>query len=68
MGFESSLGNMLKALILFQNVDIWPIIIRVDYSPCRVDLPALGSGKYVELVNLVPWKVFLFYWKLNYII
>ncbi|XP_060676468.1 autophagy-related protein 2 isoform X1 [Ziziphus jujuba] len=40
----------------FQAIDIWPILIRVDYSPCRVDLPALGGGKYVELVNLVPWK------------
>ena len=31
--------------------------MRVDYSPCRVDLAALRAGKYVELVNLVPWKV-----------
>lgn len=40
----------------FQSFDIWPILIRVDYSPCRVDLAALRGGKYVELVNLVPWK------------
>ncbi|KAF3435392.1 hypothetical protein FNV43_RR22481 [Rhamnella rubrinervis] len=40
----------------FQNVDIWPILLRVDYSPHRVDVAALGGGKYVELVNLVPWK------------
>ncbi|KAL6494724.1 hypothetical protein OROGR_031524 [Orobanche gracilis] len=36
--------------------DICPLLIRVDYSPCRVDLAALKGGKYVELVNLVPWK------------
>ncbi|KAK6159348.1 hypothetical protein DH2020_006662 [Rehmannia glutinosa] len=36
--------------------DIWPMLIRVDYSPCRVDLTALRGGNYVELVNLVPWK------------
>ncbi|KAL3814219.1 hypothetical protein ACJIZ3_015487 [Penstemon smallii] len=36
--------------------DIWPMLIRVDYSPSRVDLTALRGGNYVELVNLVPWK------------
>lgn len=40
----------------FQKFDIWPIILRVDYCPSRVDLAALSGGKYVELVNLVPWK------------
>lgn len=40
----------------FQKFDIWPVHLRVDYSPCRVDLAALRGGKYVELVNLVPWK------------
>nr|DAD41239.1 TPA_asm: hypothetical protein HUJ06_015562 [Nelumbo nucifera] len=40
----------------FQKFDICPVLIRVDYSPCRVDLAALRGGKYVELVNLVPWK------------
>ena len=42
---------------IFQSFDIWPVLVRVDYSPCRVDLAALRGGKYVELVNLVPWKV-----------
>ncbi|KAK2991508.1 hypothetical protein RJ640_016543 [Escallonia rubra] len=37
--------------------DMWPAVVRVDYSPCRVDLAALRGGKYVELVNLVPWKL-----------
>ncbi|KAK4437874.1 Autophagy-related protein 2 [Sesamum alatum] len=32
------------------------MVIRVDYSPCRVDLTALRGGNYVELINLVPWK------------
>ncbi|KAJ4963605.1 hypothetical protein NE237_023544 [Protea cynaroides] len=40
----------------FQKFDIWPVLVRVDYSPCRVDLAALRNGRYVELVNLVPWK------------
>ncbi|XP_042482535.1 autophagy-related protein 2 [Macadamia integrifolia] len=40
----------------FQKFDIWPVLVRVDYSPCRVDVAALRSGRYVELVNLVPWK------------
>ncbi|KAK7362652.1 hypothetical protein VNO77_04771 [Canavalia gladiata] len=40
----------------FQKLDIWPILVRVDYSPKHVDLAALRHGKYVELVNLVPWK------------
>ncbi|OIS96357.1 PREDICTED: autophagy-related protein 2 isoform X1 [Nicotiana attenuata] len=40
----------------FQKFDIWPVHLRVDYSPCHVDLAALRGGKYVELVNLVPWK------------
>lgn len=44
-------------LIMFQKFDISPVIVRVDYSPCHVDLAALRGGKYVELVNLVPWKV-----------
>lgn len=43
-----------------QKFDIWPVHLRVDYSPCHVDLAALRGGKYVELVNLVPWKVFHF--------
>ncbi|XP_021738462.1 autophagy-related protein 2-like [Chenopodium quinoa] len=56
--------SKLKALSLvdeallpyFQKFDIRPIILRVDYCPNRVDLAALSGGKYVELVNLVPWK------------
>lgn len=42
---------------LLQKFDIWPVFVRVDYTPSRVDLAALRGGKYVELVNLVPWKV-----------
>ncbi|CAL5213177.1 unnamed protein product [Lathyrus oleraceus] len=40
----------------FQKLDIRSIIVRVDYSPNHVDLAALRCGKYVELVNLIPWK------------
>ncbi|KAL9275212.1 Autophagy-related protein [Drosera capensis] len=42
--------------VLFQKFDLWPLTIRVDYQPTRVDLAALSRGKFVELVNLVPWK------------
>ncbi|KAL5541102.1 hypothetical protein UlMin_043388 [Ulmus minor] len=40
----------------FQNFDIRPILVRVDYTPSHVDLAALRTGKYAELVNLVRWK------------
>ncbi|CAA2991579.1 autophagy-related 2 [Olea europaea subsp. europaea] len=43
-------------LTYFQKFDIQPVLIRVDYCPHHVDLAALRGGKYVELVNLVPWK------------
>lgn len=43
--------------IHLQKFDIWPVSVRVDYSPHHVDLAALTGGKYAELVNLVPWKV-----------
>ncbi|KAI6701466.1 hypothetical protein NL676_015790 [Syzygium grande] len=39
-----------------QKFDIKPFSVRVDYTPQHVDLAALGGGKYVELVNPVPWK------------
>lgn len=48
----------INTFLLFpQKFDVWPGLVRVDYMPCRVDLAALRGGKYVELVNLVPWKV-----------
>ncbi|XP_038705539.1 autophagy-related protein 2-like isoform X2 [Tripterygium wilfordii] len=43
-------------LPFFQKFDIYPILVRVDYRPSHVDLAALRGGKYVELVNLIPWK------------
>ncbi|KAE9447189.1 hypothetical protein C3L33_20913, partial [Rhododendron williamsianum] len=47
----------INTFLLFpQKFDVWPGLVRVDYMPCRVDLAALRGGKYVELVNLVPWK------------
>ncbi|KAL9231607.1 hypothetical protein vseg_006811 [Gypsophila vaccaria] len=50
-------GIIEEALLpFFQKFEIWPIVAKVDYCPSRVDLAALSSGKYVELVNLVPWK------------
>lgn len=55
------------SIYFFQKFDIWPILVRVDYSPCRVDLAALSGGKYVELVNLVPWKV-IFHSLLSYLL
>ncbi|XP_048128859.1 autophagy-related protein 2 isoform X2 [Rhodamnia argentea] len=55
-------GSMRKAIVdeallpYFQKFDIKPFSVRVDYIPQHLDLAALGGGKYVELVNLVPWK------------
>lgn len=40
----------------FQKFDIWPIRVRVDYSPHHVNVGALKGGRYAELINLVPWK------------
>ncbi|KAJ0264446.1 Autophagy-related protein 2 [Hirschfeldia incana] len=50
--------NIIEEALLpyFQKFDIWPVTVRVDYSPHHVDLAALTGGKYAELVNLVPWK------------
>ncbi|KAL8143574.1 hypothetical protein V2J09_016606 [Rumex salicifolius] len=48
--------NYEALLPFFQKFDIQPIVLRVDYRPSRVDLAALSGGKYVELVNVVPWK------------
>ncbi|KAK7826810.1 autophagy-related protein 2 [Quercus suber] len=58
-GSKLSQGHTVanEALLpFFQKFDIWPVLVRVDYSPRCVDLAALRGGKYVELVNLVPWK------------
>lgn len=40
----------------FQKFSVSPFVVLVDYIPSRVDLAALGHGKYVELVNLSQWK------------
>ncbi|KAL1811977.1 hypothetical protein ACET3Z_022042 [Daucus carota] len=54
--FGSQNINEEALLPYFQKFEILPVTIRVDYSPCHVDLAALSGGKYVELVNLFPWK------------
>ncbi|MED6187345.1 hypothetical protein PIB30_075540 [Stylosanthes scabra] len=48
--------NLIFFTLCHEKLDIRPILIRVDYSPKHVDLAAIRHGKYVELVNLVPWK------------
>lgn len=45
---------------LVQKFDVRPLLLRVDYIPEHFNLAALKGGKYVELVNLIPWKVCLF--------
>nr|XP_043627470.1 autophagy-related protein 2 isoform X2 [Erigeron canadensis] len=40
----------------FQKFSISSFVVRVDYIPSRVDVAALGHGKYAELVNLFQWK------------
>ncbi|ERM97144.1 autophagy-related protein 2 isoform X1 [Amborella trichopoda] len=48
---------IVEALLpFFQKCDIWPVVVRVDYVPRRVDLVALRGGNYAELLNLVSWK------------
>ncbi|PQQ10892.1 autophagy-related protein 2 [Prunus yedoensis var. nudiflora] len=49
----------------FQKFDIWPILVRVDYSPSRVDLAALRGGKaesfphsaYFEHVSTIDVRI-----------
>lgn len=36
----------------FQNVDVRPCKIKIDYRPNRVDYAALRSGDYLEVINL----------------
>ncbi|DAZ97573.1 TPA: hypothetical protein N0F65_005545 [Lagenidium giganteum] len=36
----------------FQNIDIRPCKIKIDYRPNRVDFNALRSGDYLEVINL----------------
>uniref|UniRef100_A0A6N2L4U1 Autophagy-related protein 2 n=1 Tax=Salix viminalis TaxID=40686 RepID=A0A6N2L4U1_SALVM len=56
-GAETSATNSCNlAGHTIANEALLPFFQAIDYSPHRVDLAALSSGKYVELVNLVPWK------------
>ncbi|KAI4367619.1 hypothetical protein MLD38_023335 [Melastoma candidum] len=57
-GQNDSADHVVAEALLpyFQKFDVKPILVRVDYIPEHVDLAALRGGKYVELVNLVPWK------------
>ena len=50
----------------FQKFDIYPAVVRVDYIPHHVDMAALRAGQYVQLINLVPWKVNFKYFKILY--
>ncbi|TYZ62295.1 hypothetical protein PybrP1_009742 [[Pythium] brassicae (nom. inval.)] len=36
----------------FQNIDVRPCKIKIDYRPNRVDYAALRSGDYLEVINL----------------
>ncbi|KAI9220135.1 hypothetical protein BC828DRAFT_334403, partial [Blastocladiella britannica] len=41
--------------IFFQRVEVLPVVIRLDYKPKRVDLPALlERGHMVQLLNVFP--------------
>ncbi|CAH1425778.1 unnamed protein product [Lactuca virosa] len=66
LGESGSLASLQIDLVLFVltfTLDAyivtkeWHVVVRVDYIPSRVDLPALGHGKYVELVNPFQWKL-----------
>ncbi|KVI01947.1 Autophagy-related, C-terminal [Cynara cardunculus var. scolymus] len=51
--FQASISLYVSTKLKFS---ISPFVVRIDYIPSRVDLAALGHGKYVELVNLFQWK------------
>ncbi|CAH1430963.1 unnamed protein product [Lactuca virosa] len=59
----SDIGSDLVLFVLTFTLDAyivtkeWHVVVRVDYIPSRVDLPALGHGKYVELVIPFQWKL-----------
>ncbi|TMW62110.1 hypothetical protein Poli38472_009603 [Pythium oligandrum] len=44
---DVSLGNWF-----FQNIDVRPCKIKIDYRPNRVDYQALRAGDYLEVINL----------------
>lgn len=44
---DVNLGNWF-----FQNVDVRPCKIKIDYRPNRVDYAALRAGDYLEVINL----------------
>ncbi|KAG0447467.1 hypothetical protein HPP92_028321 [Vanilla planifolia] len=52
---RESYAKALK-LDLETKCDVKPLVVRIDYIPRHLDLAALKSGNYIELLNLVPWK------------
>lgn len=43
------------ALAFFQRVEVSAFDLRLDHMPRTVDIAALRTGKYTEVLNLVPW-------------
>lgn len=40
-----------NALLTIEHVEIFPIELKLDYKPKRVDFAALREGKTIELMN-----------------
>ena len=43
--------NMAQANICIEQVEVFPVDIKLDYKPRRVDYRALRAGRTIELMN-----------------
>lgn len=46
----------LKVLILSEHVEVFPVEIKLDYKPKRVDYKALKEGRTIELMNFFHFE------------
>ena len=46
----------LKALILSEHIEVFPVEIKLDYKPKRVDYKALKEGRTIELMNFFHFE------------
>lgn len=43
--------NMVQANVCIEQVEVFPVDIKLDYKPRRVDYRALRAGRTIELMN-----------------
>ena len=43
--------NMAQANVCIEQVEVFPVDIKLDYKPRRVDYRALRAGRTIELMN-----------------